>query len=112
MTVSPFESLFRWLATFQFMNPFFEALSSIGIKNVMFFKMMQATDETMAMTFAAGFWGLLIGLPIGVVLYITRKGEMMESYTINLLLSFVINTFRSIPFIILIVWMIPFTRAI
>lgn len=64
------------------------------------------------MTFLAGFFGFVIGLPLGVILFLTRKGQFLENTTINRVLSFLINIFRSIPFIILIVWMIPFTRAI
>ncbi|MDR1500695.1 MAG: methionine ABC transporter permease MetI [Tannerellaceae bacterium] len=73
---------------------------------------LRGTGETLVMTFASGFFGFLIGLPLGVVLFITREGEICESRAVNLSLSTVINVFRAIPFIILIVWMIPFTRMV
>lgn len=68
--------------------------------------------ETIVMTFVSGFFGFLLGLPTGVLLYLTRKGQVLEHRTLNNTISVIVNIFRSIPFIILIVWMIPFTRAL
>jgi len=51
-------------------------------------------------------------LPTGVLLFMTRKGQVLEHKTFNHTISIIVNIFRSIPFIILIVWMIPFTRAL
>jgi D-methionine transport system permease protein len=73
---------------------------------------LRGTWETVIMTFASGFFGFLLGLPLGVLLYITRKGQIKENYAVNSILSVIINIFRAIPFIILIVWMIPFTRMV
>lgn len=64
------------------------------------------------MTFVSGFFGFVIGLPTGVMLYLTRKGQVLENRTLNNIVSVFVNVFRSIPFIILIVWMIPFTRML
>lgn len=74
--------------------------------------LMQAAGETIAMTFLSGLFGFVIGLPVGVWLYITGKGNFKENLAINSALSIVVNVFRAIPFIILIVWMIPFTRVV
>ncbi len=68
--------------------------------------------ETITMTFVSGFFGFVLGLPLGVALFITRKGQIKENKTVNSILSIFVNIFRAIPFIILIVWMIPFTRVI
>ncbi|MBC8984171.1 methionine ABC transporter permease MetI [Pedobacter sp. N36a] len=68
--------------------------------------------ETIVMTFVSGFFGFLIGLPTGVLLFMTRKGQVLEHKTFHHTISIIVNIFRSIPFIILIVWMIPFTRAL
>ncbi|MEJ5055486.1 methionine ABC transporter permease MetI [Sphingobacterium sp. MYb382] len=68
--------------------------------------------ETLFMTFTSGFFSLLLGLPIGILLFITREGQLLESKTLNKTIAFFVNIFRSIPFIILIVWMIPFTRIV
>ncbi|ABQ06995.1 MULTISPECIES: methionine ABC transporter permease MetI [Flavobacterium] len=74
--------------------------------------LVKGTWETIVMTFVSGFFGFLIGLPTGVLLFLTRKNQILEQKVLNRILSVVVNVFRSIPFIILIVWMIPFTRAI
>jgi len=68
--------------------------------------------ETIYMTFISGFLGFFLGLPIGIALFITRKGQLLENSFYNKTLSTLVNIFRSIPFIILIVWLIPFTRII
>lgn len=68
--------------------------------------------ETLLMTFVSGFFSFLIGLPIGLLLFITREGQLAQNKVLHLTMAFFVNIFRSIPFIILIVWMIPFTRAL
>ncbi|MEO6685248.1 MAG: methionine ABC transporter permease MetI [Dyadobacter sp.] len=73
---------------------------------------LQGTLETVVMTFVSGFFGFAMGLPVGILLFLTRKGQVLEHKIFNRILSVVVNIFRSIPFIILIVWMIPFTRAL
>lgn len=55
---------------------------------------------------------ILIGLPIGILLYITDKGLFMENRGLQNILGFVVNMVRSIPFIILLVALIPFTDFI
>ncbi|SEJ02609.1 D-methionine transport system permease protein [Dyadobacter koreensis] len=74
--------------------------------------LLAGTGETIFMTIVSGFFGFLLGLPTGIILFLTRKGQVLANRTVNNALSVVVNIFRSIPFIILIVWMIPFTRAI
>lgn len=68
--------------------------------------------ETLVMTFVSGFFGFVIGLPVGVLLYITRPGQIIENKSLYRTISAIVNIFRSIPFIILLVWMIPFTRVL
>jgi len=82
------------------------------MSEAMIWMLVNGTLETILMTFVAGFFGFAIGLPTGVFLFITRNGQIMENKFINRLISVIVNIFRSIPFIILIVWMIPFTRAL
>ena len=74
--------------------------------------LLKGTWETIVMAFTSAFFGFLLGLPVGVLLFLTRRGGVLESRSVNRSLSVLVNTFRSIPFIILIVWMIPFTRAL
>lgn len=74
--------------------------------------LLKGTGETIVMTLVSGFFSFLLGLPLGVWLYTTRKGQIKENMILHNILSTFINIFRAIPFIILIVWMIPFTRAL
>ncbi|AOC95853.1 MULTISPECIES: methionine ABC transporter permease MetI [Flavobacterium] len=74
--------------------------------------LLKGTWETIVMTFVSGFFGFLLGLPTGILLFLTRKNQILDQPVLNRTLSVIVNVFRSIPFIILIVWMIPFTRAI
>lgn len=78
----------------------------------MFWLLFNGTIETIIMTLVSGLFGFVIGLPTGVLLFITRKGQVLENKTANRIVSILVNIFRSIPFIILIVWMIPFTRVL
>lgn len=68
--------------------------------------------ETIYMTFVSGFFGFVLGLPVGILLFLTRKGQLLENTVYHRALSILVNIFRAIPFIILIVWMIPFTRIL
>lgn len=74
--------------------------------------LMKGTWETIVMTFLSGLFGFILGLPAGVMLFLTRKGQLMENIWLNRAMSILVNIFRAIPFIILIVWMIPFTRMV
>lgn len=74
--------------------------------------LVNGTWETIMMTFISGFFGFVIGLPTGVLLFISRDGQIAENRSLNRAVSVLVNIFRSIPFIILIVWMIPFTRTL
>jgi D-methionine transport system permease protein len=74
--------------------------------------LIKGAGETIFMTFLSGLFGFVIGLPAGVLLFMTRKGQVLQHKTLNSILAVIVNIFRSIPFIILIVWMIPFTRVI
>ena len=68
--------------------------------------------ETVYMTFIASFFSYLFGLPLGVILTITDKNGICENKTVNTILGFVVNFFRSIPFIILMVAMLPVAKFI
>ncbi len=74
--------------------------------------LIKGTWETIFMTFSSGFFGFLLGLPIGIILFLTRKDQLLANRPTQQILSLLVNIFRSIPFIILIVWMIPFTRSV
>lgn len=82
------------------------------MSETMMWLLVRGVWETLVMTFVSGFFGFVIGLPVGVLLYVTRTGKIIENFSSYRILSAVVNIFRSIPFIILLVWMIPFTRII
>ena len=71
-----------------------------------------ALAETAVMVGASGFLSLLLGLPLGLLMVITASGGISEHPTFNRGLGSLINAFRSTPFIILLVALIPFTRFV
>lgn len=66
--------------------------------------------ETFVMTFFASLFSYIIGMPLGVLLYSTSKGRLLENRPVNFVLGAIINIARSLPFLILLVLLIPFTR--
>jgi D-methionine transport system permease protein len=68
--------------------------------------------ETLSMTFFSSLFAYLIGLPLGVVLYSTSKGRLLQNRPVNFVLGFIVNIMRSLPFLILLVLLIPFTRFV
>lgn len=68
--------------------------------------------ETVYMTFIAAAFSYLIGLPLGVILSVTDQGGICPNRWVNRILGFVVNFFRSIPFVILMVAMLPVARFI
>ncbi|KYG33567.1 methionine ABC transporter permease [Alkalihalobacillus trypoxylicola] len=71
-----------------------------------------ATVETLYMTSISITATFILGLILGLILYLTSKGNMWENSIINGIIATVVNIFRSIPFIILIVLLIPVTRVL
>ena len=72
----------------------------------------EAFCETVYMTFWASIVSYLIGLPLGVLLVITRKDHIMPRPTFNAVLGVAVNFLRSIPFIIMLALLFPVTRAV
>lgn len=75
-------------------------------------QIIEALWETIAMVSFSLFFSAVIGLPLGILLVITRKGHLWENVVLFNILSGIVNIFRSIPFIILLVAVIPFTRFV
>ncbi|MBU5673158.1 methionine ABC transporter permease [Paenibacillus brevis] len=82
---------------------------STTITNEQFLK---AIIETIQMVGVSLFVGSLLGIPLGILLVITRSGGVLENKALYTILNPVINIVRSLPFIILLVAIIPFTRLI
>lgn len=71
-----------------------------------------STVETLYMTFWSSLIAYAVGLPLGVLLVVTRKGGIMPAPTFNTVLGVAINFLRSIPFIIMLAVLFPVTRAV
>ncbi|RFB42490.1 methionine ABC transporter permease [Bacillus sp. dmp10] len=80
------------------------------LANVDWNQMLEATGETLYMTAIAALATFVIGLILGLLLFMTTKDNLWENKAINTVISAFVNIFRSIPFIILIILLIPFTK--
>ncbi len=74
--------------------------------------LLNGTLETVYMVALAAFFTVLIGLPIGVLLYISRANGLLPMPKTNAVLGAIINVGRSLPFIVLLIALIPFTRLL
>ena len=72
----------------------------------------EGTWETVYMTFFSTLFAYILGLPLGVLLVVTEKGHIMENQPFNSILGTVINILRSVPFLILMITVIPLTRFV
>lgn len=75
-------------------------------------RIWEATYQTLLMVGISLLAATLIGLPLGIILVVTRQGGLLANKSIFNAFSTVVNFFRSIPFIILLVAILPFTRLI
>ena len=73
---------------------------------------LQATQETLEMAVAAGLIAFTAGLPLGLVLVASAPGGIRENRFVNLTIGWIVNGFRAVPFIVLMVALIPLTRLI
>src|SRR5699024_8947791 len=75
-------------------------------------QIIEALIETLQMVSISFLFSIIFGLPLGIALLLTRRGQILENKSVFTVLNFIINIFRSIPFIILLVAIIPLTRLI
>lgn len=68
--------------------------------------------ETIYMTFLSTFLAYVIGLPLGVLLVTSEKGGILPMPKLNRVLNVIVNIVRSVPFLILLIALIPFTRFV
>ena len=68
--------------------------------------------ETLEMTVFASVLAYTFGLPLGILLYATAKERILENRVLNGIIGFIVNIGRSLPFLILLVLLIPFTRFV
>ena len=74
--------------------------------------LISALGDTLIMVFASALFGCLLGLPLGVALHVTKAGQILANPLLNKVLGVIVNVGRSVPFIILLVAIIPLTRFI
>ena len=72
----------------------------------------QGLLETLEMTIPATLFSYLIGMPLGILLVVTRKDHIMPNIKLNAILGTIVNFLRSIPFIILLAMLFPVTRIV
>ncbi|ASZ68695.1 ABC transporter permease [Bacillus thuringiensis] len=82
------------------------------LANVDWNQMLEATGETLYMTAIAALATFVLGLILGLLLFMTAKDNLWENKSINTVIGAFVNIFRSIPFIILIILLIPFTKIL
>jgi len=75
-------------------------------------EIIESIGETFYMVGASVLAAVLLGLPIGTFLFLCGKGSILENRTVYGLLNVLVNTIRSFPFLLLVVFLIPFTRWI
>ena len=74
--------------------------------------LITGTLDTLQMTIISTVMAMLLGIPLGVILVVTSKGHILENVALNKVLGAIVNATRSVPFIILMVAIIPFTRMV
>jgi D-methionine transport system permease protein len=85
---------------------------NLWFPNVDWEKMWEATYETLYMTAISTVATFILGIILGLLLFLTAKDNIWENAPVNKVVGAIVNIFRSIPFIILIVLLIPFTKTI
>ncbi|MGI6161961.1 MAG: methionine ABC transporter permease, partial [Christensenellales bacterium] len=68
--------------------------------------------ETLYMTLVSTLISYIIGLPLGIILVVTRRGHIWPHPNLNRILGSIVNIIRSIPFLILLILVLPLTRLI
>ncbi len=86
-----------------------DALFGSLFTNVDWYEIWLATLDTLLMLGGSLLFTILLGLPLGVLLFLSGPRQLFENGPLYALLSFVVNVLRSLPFIILLIVMIPFT---
>ncbi|HKN02579.1 MAG TPA: methionine ABC transporter permease [Buttiauxella sp.] len=74
--------------------------------------LLDGTLDTLYMVGLAALFTVIIGLPLGVLLFLTRRGGVLPAPVFNQVIGSVVNVGRSLPFIVLLIALIPFTRII
>ncbi|WP_199614313.1 methionine ABC transporter permease [Paenibacillus alkalitolerans] len=84
----------------------------MNVKTVPWDDVAQATADTLTMLGFSTVFTVAAGLPLGVLVFLFSKGQLLENRALYTALSSVINLFRSVPFVILMIALIPLTRLL
>lgn len=84
------------------------------MKNILeiLYSMPKPLLQTLYMVSISTLFSLILGLPLGIILRVTSKGHILENSRINKILDTIVNIFRSVPFIILIVALFPISKIL
>lgn len=95
------------------MNEVIQAFAEMfSFKNVQWDAVWEATYETLYMTVIATAFTFIFGIILGIILFLSSKSEVRVSKPVYGVTAFLVNLFRAIPFIILIILLIPFTKVL
>ena len=72
--------------------------------------LLEGLGQTLYMSIVSTFFAYLLGLPLGILVVVTSKNGIAPKRILNMVLGWIVNIGRSIPFIILLVALMPFTR--
>lgn len=73
---------------------------------------LEGTRDTLVMTCASTFFAYVVGVPLGILLVVTGPGGLRPNRAVSTVIGWIVNIGRSVPFIILLVSLIPFTRLL
>lgn len=82
------------------------------IKKIDFNQLLTALNETLYMSFTSLIFATIIGLLIGILLFVTQSDGLYKNKFVNRIVDIIVNVLRAVPFIILMILVMPFTRAI
>lgn len=75
-------------------------------------QIIQSILDTLFMTFASLIVSVIIGLIFGIILYVTQKDGLYENKLINFVLNLIVNVLRAVPYIILLIYILPLTKML
>lgn len=82
------------------------------VDNKIITMLLEGIRDTLYMTLVSTFAGYVLGLPLGIVLNVSRANGLKPNKAVYSVLDFICNIIRSVPFLILLILLIPFTRFV
>jgi D-methionine transport system permease protein len=82
------------------------------LSNIDFDQLLKALNETLYMSLVSLFFATIIGLLVGILLYVTQTGGLYENKIVNRVVDVIVNILRAVPFIILMILVMPFTKML